>query len=140
MIFKTITGSSKKLKYAHKYRIKWGGKSLSKIQKRVKTILHPYWESHIVFEELPVVGTKLSIDFYNATLNLAIEVQGVQHTEYNKFFHNGRKTNFLNQLRRDEEKLRFCEANEIKMIEIHEKEKEDFEKLELFLKGDYEFE
>jgi len=66
------------------------------------------------------VGTRLTIDFYNATKNIAIEVQGNQHTKYNKFFHKGNKMNYLDQLKRDDEKLAFCDLNNIKLLEVHE--------------------
>lgn len=50
-------------------RIKWRGKSRSKLQLTVKNFLEPYWKNHIVFEEFPVYGTRMSVDFLNATKN-----------------------------------------------------------------------
>lgn len=104
-------------------RIDWGKKSRSKIQFSVKEILHDLWKNDIVYEEFPVYGTRLSLDFYNATLDVAIEVQGAQHTSYNKFFHGGNQAAFIDQLRRDRDKDEFCEMNEIKLVKIFEKEK-----------------
>ena len=73
-----------------------------------------------MFEEFPVVGTRLTLDFFNASKNIAIEVQGKQHTKYNEFFHQGNKMNYLHQLKRDEDKLAFCDLNKIKLVEVHE--------------------
>ena len=100
--------------------IDWEKVSRSQLQTKVKIFLKVFWDGDVVFEEFPVVGSRLTLDFYNATKNIAIEVQGKQHTKYNKFFHRGNKTNYLNQLKRDEEKLSFCEANDIKLLEVHE--------------------
>ena len=61
-------------------------KQVSKRQKAVKDFLKDYWYHHVTFEEFPVVGTRLSLDFYNANKRVAVEVQGAQHTKYNKFF------------------------------------------------------
>ena len=43
-----------------------------------------------------------------------------QHTKYNSFFHGGHKNNYLEQLKRDEMKFKFCELNEIQLIEIYD--------------------
>lgn len=131
MRFKTLTGSSRSVHKSKKYLVDWDGKSKSKLQRATKLFLKKYWNRHIVFEEFPVAGTKLSLDFYNANKKIAIEVQGRQHTEYVPFFHGKNKINYLNQLRRDSEKLKFCEINDIKLIEIYETDKVD---KELFLK------
>ena len=119
MIFKTLNGSSKRLTKAHKYKIKWSGTSRSKIQFKVKTLLEKMWEHHVVFEEFPVVGTRMTLDFYNATNKTAIEVQGKQHTKYTPFFHGENKANYIAQLRRDHEKREFCDKNNIRLIEIY---------------------
>ncbi len=76
------------------------------------------WYGDIVFEELPVVGTRLTLDFYNANQKIAIEVQGAQHSKYVKHFHDHR-VNFLRQLKRDEMKQQFCDLNSILLIEIY---------------------
>ena len=120
MEFKTIYGDTKRIKNVKKRIIDWSAPSKSKRQREVKKFLKKYWQSHVVFEEFPVAGTRLSIDFYNANKKIAVEVQGSQHTKYNSFFHGGHKNNYLEQLKRDEMKFKFCELNEIQLIEIYD--------------------
>lgn len=103
-----------------KYLIKWDKKCRSKIQKRVKDLLYKHWAADVVFEEFPVLGSRMTIDFYNANKKIAIEVDGGQHYKYNKFFHSNSRQNFLEQLKRDEIKDSFCEINEIKIVRILE--------------------
>lgn len=128
MKFKTLSGSNAELKNSKKYLIDWKGKSLSKFQFSVKEFLHPFWKTDIVFEELKLVGTRMSFDFYNANKKIAVEVQGAQHTKYVKFFH-GSRFKYLEQLKRDDKKFRFCEINDIKLIEIYP---QDVVSIELF--------
>ena len=118
MKFKTLTGGLKRLPRTKNYLIDWLKKSRSKRQFKTKQFLKEYWKDHVVFEEFPVAGTKMTLDFYNANKKIAIEVQGEQHTKYVPFFH-GRRGNFASQLRRDERKLAFCELNKIKLVEIY---------------------
>lgn len=120
MRFNTLTGATRTVKKAKKYLIDWDSPSRSKIQFQTKQFLKKYWSKHIVFEEFPVAGTKLSLDFYNANKKIAVEVQGKQHTKYVPFFHGKNKINYLNQLKRDQDKLKFCEANDIQLIEVYQ--------------------
>jgi hypothetical protein len=60
MRFKTLSGADRAVKKAKNYLIDWDGSSRSKIQFNVKKFLYKYWKNHIVFEEFPVAGTKLS--------------------------------------------------------------------------------
>ncbi len=122
MVFKTLYGSLKKVRTARKYLIDWNSKSKSKVQNSVKKYLEKYWEQDIVFEEFPLVGTRMTFDFYNATQNIIIEVQGRQHTKYVSFLHGGNKINYLKQLKRDQDKLKFCEINNIKFCEYFDGE------------------
>lgn len=123
MRFKTLTGAERTVKKARSYLIDWDGESRSKIQFQAKQFLKKHWSNHIVFEEFPVAGTKLSLDFYNANKKIAVEVQGKQHTKYIPFFHGSNKINYLNQLKRDRDKLKFCEINNIQLVEIYDGDK-----------------
>lgn len=111
-------GKQRNLKNAKKYLIDWESKSRSKFQNRVKIFLMPYWKNDIVFEEFRIVGSRLSLDFYNANKKIAVEVQGDQHIKYVKHFHKTR-LNYLDQLKRDQKKLDFCNFNDIKMVEVY---------------------
>ena len=129
MIFLSTSGKSVKLKNSTRYLKKWNSTCKSKIQKRVKDLLKKYWIADIVFEEMPVISTRLTIDFYNANKKIAIEVDGNQHYKFNKFFHSNSRQNFLAQLQRDEKKELFCDVNNIKLVRILESDKLDEELL-----------
>jgi len=104
-----------------KYLIKWNKKSRSKIQFKVKQFLKKYWENQIVYEEFPVYGSRMTVDIVNATKKIAIEVQGRQHKEFNKFFHKTRG-NYLESIKRDYIKREWLEKNGFVLIEVEEKE------------------
>jgi hypothetical protein len=122
MIFTTLAGSKKRLKKPKQYLIQWDKKSRSKFQYNVKTFLKKYWSQDMVFEELPLAGSKMSFDLFNASQNVAVEVQGQQHIKYTPYFHGAAKSNFLGQIRRDNDKQKYCELNGIKLIEIYPKD------------------
>ena len=111
-------GKPRNLKSAKKYLVDWEAKSRSKFQSKVKSFLEPYWKNDIVFEEFRIVGTRLSLDFYNANKKVAVEVQGDKHVRYVKYFHKNR-LKYLDQLKRDQKKLDFCELNDIKLVEVY---------------------
>lgn len=119
MEFLTPTNKKKRCKNLKRYIIDWDIDSRSKFQTSVKKFVKKYWFGNIVFEEFPIVGTRLTLDFYNANKKIAIEVQGRQHTQYVEFFHQDR-INYLHQLKRDQIKERFCELNNIKLVTIYE--------------------
>ena len=121
MKFKSLEGKERTIKNAKKYLIKWTEKSRSKFQSNVKSFLHKYWHADIVFEELKIVGTRLSLDFYNANKKIAIEVQGEQHFKYIPFFH-GNRNSYLKQIKRDVKKIDFCAINNIFLVEIYPKD------------------
>lgn len=103
-------------------KINWNGKSRSNLQFLVKQALYPIWGKDVVFEEFPCFGTKNTIDFFNATRKIAIEVQGAAHTKYIPHFHKN-EFDYLAQINRDNTKRFFCEINGIKLIEVFEEER-----------------
>tara|TARA_R110002153_G_scaffold15094_1_gene54198 strand:+ start:357 stop:767 length:411 start_codon:yes stop_codon:yes gene_type:complete len=123
MIFKTLIGSTKRVKKPKNYMVKWDKPSRSKMQFGVKEFVKTYWFNDVVFEEFPIVGTRMSLDLYNANKNIAIEVQGAQHLKYTPFFHGKSKTTFLSQIRRDNDKEEFCKLNDIKLVEVYPEDK-----------------
>jgi hypothetical protein len=120
MKFKTIHGGLKRVPKVRNYLIDWDAESKSKIQFKTKQFIKDFWYNNLVFEEFPVAGTRLSLDFYNATKKIAIEVQGAQHRKYVPHFHGGHKSNYIDQLRRDKQKLEFCEINGIHLMEVYD--------------------
>lgn len=108
-------------KTVNKYRVKWDKPSRSKFQFKVKQLLKPIWITDVVFEEFPVFGSLLKIDFYNATRKVAIEVNGPQHDKFH-FFHDGSPQKFIKAIKYDLRKYEWCEKNQIKLIEIVEKD------------------
>ena len=61
------------------------------------------------------------MDILNATKRIAVEVNGNQHTSFNKFFHKTR-INYLRSIQRDHKKLEWLKTNDFELIEIEEKE------------------
>ena len=122
MKFIDAYGKERNIKNAKKYLIDWDKPSRSKFQTRVKKFLYAYWKNDIVFEEFRVAGSRLTLDFYNANKKIAIEVQGAQHTKYVKFLHKNR-LKYCDQLKRDQKKLDFCVANDIKLAEVYPQDK-----------------
>ena len=109
-------------KNVQKYRINWEKKSRSKIQFKIKQLLKPIWENQIVYEEFPVYGSKMKVDILNATKKIAVEIQGRQHSEFNKFFHKNSRTEYLQSIKRDQEKALWLQQNGFELIEITEEE------------------
>jgi hypothetical protein len=104
-----------------RFLIKWDAPSRSKLQASVKSFLKPYWLSDSVYEEFPVYGSLLKVDFLNATRKIAIEVQGDQHGEFSEFFHKTRM-NYWKSIKRDSQKATWLEKNGFKLIEINSDE------------------
>jgi len=100
------------------YIIVWNGPSKSQLQFRVKQFLRPFWIGHIVYEEFPVYGTALRVDILNATLRVAIEVNGPQHSKFH-FFHNKQPFNYLAAIKNDVRKQEWLERNSFRFIEIN---------------------
>ena len=121
MMFESVTGRRRRVN-ASKYIVQWEQPSRSKLQTSVKAILQEVWRGELVYEEFPVVGSKMTLDFYNATHDVAIEVDGKQHVEFNKLFHGNNLMNFLEQLKRDDKKEKFCENNGIRIYRVYEGE------------------
>ena len=109
-------------KSVSKYLIKWNKKSRSKVQFRTKKFLEPFWKAQIVYKEFPVYGTRMTVDILNATKKLAIEVQGRQHSEFNKFFHGNSRLKYLEGIKRDIKKAEWLEKNGFILLEIEEDE------------------
>jgi hypothetical protein len=119
MKFKTLSGREK-YKNIQNRKIDWSKPSRSKIQTAVKSFLFKFWQYDLVFEEMPVLGTRNTLDIVNITKKIAIEVHGSQHIKYNSFFHRNRN-DFRTQLERDLQKQEWCRINNLTYIDIYEK-------------------
>ena len=71
----------------------------------------------LILEEFPLLEERLWIDFLMPHHNLGFEYQGKQHDEFVKLFH-GDKKGFERSKARDERKRRWCEINEIVLVEV----------------------
>lgn len=105
-------------KNVSRFLIRWDGPSKSQLQFRVKQFLKPYWQGHVVYEEFPVYGTLLKVDILNATLRVAIEVQGPQHSQFH-YFHNKQPLAYLDGIKKDVAKQEWLERNSFRFIEIN---------------------
>ena len=105
-----------------KYRIKWDAECRSNFQYEVKQFFKTYWNGQICYEEFPVYGTRMKVDLINMTKRIAVEVQGAQHEEFNKFFHNNSRANYLSSIKRDYDKRVWLESNDFKVLEVFEED------------------
>lgn len=101
-----------------KYKVDWDAPCRSKYQLQIKKWLRPYWGHHVCLEEFLIPGSKMRYDFVNLTKKIIVEMNGIQHDNYNKHFHRGNRLNFLSQVTRDQCKRDWAEANGFQMIEI----------------------
>ena len=60
----------------------------------------------------------MKVDLINFTRKIAVEVQGEQHNEFNKFFHNNSRDKYLESIQRDMKKIQWLEMNEFKVLEV----------------------
>ena len=111
-------GGKLKYKSVHKYRADWDKECRSNFQFEVKQFFRPFWEKHICYEEFPVYGTRMKVDFVNMTKRIAVEAQGAQHESFNKFFHGNSRANYLKSIKRDHHKMIWLENNGFEVLEI----------------------
>lgn len=90
----------------------------SKYHKLARSLIKEIFGSYIILEEppMPGSGTKmLYLDFFVPSLDLAVEVHGEQHYNFIPFFHENRKS-FLKAQYRDNNKILWCEKNNIDLV------------------------
>lgn len=119
MTFLDLKGRPKVLKNARRYYVDWNSGTRSKGQTALKKFLYPYWNGKIIFEEMPVVGSKMTFDIVNVTDKLIIEHQGEQHQKYIKHFHGSRVSKFLGQIKRDMKKHEWAKINGFTLLETY---------------------
>ena len=76
-----------------------------------------------VFDEhyVKYKGVRLFFDFYIKELDIFVEVQGRQHTQFVKHFH-GSMENFKAQKYRDNLKIEYVEENNMGLVRIYDTE------------------
>jgi hypothetical protein len=93
----------------------------------VREMLVDMFATMVILEEVPVKVLKrktLYFDFYIPLLNLAIEIHGEQHFSFNHHFFTSQQ-DFIDAQKNDNYKREWCELNNIKLIELNHKEKQD---------------
>lgn len=103
----------------------------SKYHIRARNLLKEIYNSYRILEEVKLPGSTelyrksvLYLDFYIPSIKLAIEVHGQQHYEYSPFFHKS-QADFLKSKARDEDKIRWCEINDIRIVTLKYSESEN---------------
>ena len=106
----------------------------SKLHKAIGELLGQSIFTHmVVFQEYPVEminpdcpNSRMKVDWYIKTLNIAIEVQGQHHfdpVQYGGQSEDKANNNFVNQVHRDVDKSKYLEAVGCPIIEVHYSQK-----------------
>ena len=103
-------------------KIKWNPKNKprsnpSKLHLEARTVLKEEFPMMRVYEEVYVPRDKFYFDFYIPTQKIAIEVQGQQHYNHTPYYHTS-KLDYFQSLRKDLNKKKWCEINNITLIEL----------------------
>lgn len=103
----------------------------SKYHIRARNLLKEIYHSYRILEEVKLPGSTalnrksvLYIDFYIPSIKLGIEVHGEQHYEFCPFFHKN-MADFLKSKARDEDKIEWCNINDINIVILNYKESDD---------------
>ena len=111
--------------------LKDNSRKKSKFHIRARHLVKEVYNSYRILEEVKLPGSTethkrsvLYLDFFIPSISLALEVHGQQHYEFCQFFHKG-KVDFLKAQTRDEDKARWCELNNIKLIILKYSESDD---------------
>lgn len=100
-------------------------------QFKLGQLLCTLYSKELVFEEFRVPDEQLYLDFFIPKFSLAFEYDGKQHDQFNRFFHK-LKSDFQNQIIRDQKKALWCKLNQIFLVRIPE-QKLTLKKLKLYI-------
>lgn len=84
-----------------------------------RALLASLFPAELVYEEVPIPGSRLSADFYLPSSRLMVEVQGRQHREHVGLFHRD-QAGSQRARHNDGRKREFCSLNEIRFVELHD--------------------
>lgn len=103
---------------------------MSKLADKAYDLLKEAFPHNIIVKEYYVnyKGTRLFFDFYIKDLGILFEVQGKQHEEFVKHFHQDR-AGFFESKRRDNLKKEYTEINKIPFVIVEYDEEIDSDKL-----------
>ena len=115
--------------------IKWTPKSkprsnASKNHKKALEIVRQLLPMVHIYEEckLPLgIKKNIYIDIFIPSFSLAIEIDGRQHSEFNKHFHRD-KLSFYRAQKNDRLKEEWCEVNNINIIRLKEQDARNWRK------------
>jgi hypothetical protein len=103
----------------------------SKYHIKARNLLKEIFHSYRILEEVKLPGSTathrrgvLYLDFYIPQINKAFEVHGQQHYDYIPFFHKTKK-DFLLAQKKDDDKIAWCELNNINLVILKYSESED---------------
>jgi hypothetical protein len=108
-----------------KYDVKANDKrKRSKHHVRARKLIKEVYHSYRILEEVKLPGSTsahkrsvLYLDFFIPNIRKAVEVHGRQHYEHIPFFHKS-KADFILAKARDEDKIEWCELNDIEIITL----------------------
>ncbi len=103
----------------------------SALHNKVRHFLRELFPYDIIIEEVELIGSRdwkkkrpLTADFYIPNRNLIVEAHGEQHYSYSSFFYKS-KLDFLKSQKRDADKIRWCNQNNINIIVLKHSDKEE---------------
>lgn len=108
-------------------RVPLGGDSIKRSggHLRARKALQTLFPHERLLEEVPLPGSGgLRLDFFLASLRLAVEVQGSQHRQRSSLFHPF-PADFFAGLTRDAAKRLWCEKNKITLVELPDDESDE---------------
>lgn len=95
--------------------------------KRARKLLVELFPCATILEELTLPGCgkfSLYADFYLPSLKVMVEVNGQQHYKFNNHFHKS-QANFRASLSRDNNKVKWCEINDIQLVVLNDEDNDD---------------
>lgn len=93
----------------------------SELHINIRGLLKQVFPTLQVLEEVPLPGTRLTVDFFIPLKKIAVEAHGIQHYEYVPYFHITR-LGFLESKKRDRDKKEWFLNNNIKLVVLSYKD------------------
>lgn len=109
-----------------KYKIDWENDGASKIERQFRDLIYPYWKNSIILYQPRIPGSLLRLDFLNVNKRLCIETDGIQHGVFNKHFHNNSRNVYWASIKRDLDKDKWLENNQIDLLRLNQEDLDEF--------------